>query len=126
MTASLPPRPPGWTEVAADGCRVCRTQATSTVDGINGRRCAAHPPQFSRAVVTRLLVDGWPHTALAYCRTFPEDATPPMPAPRLPLDRRRCGLHPGRENHCISGECGECWLCASDRPTPVTTTAAEA
>lgn len=48
------------------GCTCCGTQKTATVDGIHGRRCAACPPGFDRAHVTRLLEHGWSATALAY------------------------------------------------------------
>lgn len=28
------------------------------------------------------------------------------------MNESECGRHPGRENHCTTGACGVCWLCA--------------
>lgn len=69
MTASLPPRPQGWTEGAVGGCteRGCGTQETVTVSRLGGR-CAAHPPTFDPATAVGLMVAGWPATAMAYIR----------------------------------------------------------
>jgi len=71
MTASLPARPQGWTSTAANGCtaRDCGTQDTVTLSHI-GRRCAQHPPAFDPNTAVELMVDGWPHTSLAYVRTW--------------------------------------------------------
>jgi len=69
MTASLQPRPQGWTEGSVNGCTAkgCGTQQTISLSHV-GRRCAAHPPEFDVATAVGLMVDGWPATALAYCR----------------------------------------------------------
>jgi hypothetical protein len=47
----------------------CTSQDTVTVDGVNGRRCAAHPPQFEPEHAVRLAVIGWREAAYSYCRT---------------------------------------------------------
>ena len=69
MTHSLSPRPEGWTQGRADGCTAhgCGTQQTATVSRV-GRRCDDHAPQFDPSTAVELMVDGWPGTALAYCR----------------------------------------------------------
>ena len=48
-TITIPPRvngPNGY-DPASGGCTAkdCGTQRTETVDGVHGRRCAAHPPR---------------------------------------------------------------------------------
>ena len=60
---------------AATGCTApgCGTQQTSTLDGIHGRRCADHPPTFSRrwydeCVRNRLGVTAYVRTALERLR----------------------------------------------------------
>jgi hypothetical protein len=61
---NLTPTPP-----LPRGCTVCDTQDTATVDGIHGRRCAAHPPTFDPAHAVNLMVRGLPGAALAYVRS---------------------------------------------------------
>lgn len=41
----------------------------------------------------------------------PDWGTPPPP----PVEDEvvPCTDHPGRENHCVSGQCGACWLCTT-------------
>lgn len=53
------------------GCTVCGTQQTVTLDGINGRRCAAHPPVFDAERAVTLAVKVGPSAALAYIRAVP-------------------------------------------------------
>lgn len=53
------------------GCTACGTERTLTVDGLNGRRCADHPPVFNPVVAVDIAVKGWPATALAYVRSVP-------------------------------------------------------
>lgn len=57
--------------VGRGGCTEpgCETNATSTVDAVHGRRCAAHPPRFDPARAVRLAVNGLIRDALAYART---------------------------------------------------------
>src|SRR5690606_33429014 len=45
----------------------------------------------------------------------PDWGTPPPP----PVEDEvvPCTDHPGRENHCVSGQCGACWLCTT-KPGP--------
>lgn len=34
-------------------------------------------------------------------------------------DHLSCSAHPGRENHCMTGRCGLCWLCREEAsPSP--------
>jgi hypothetical protein len=58
-----------------EGCSICHTQDTATVDGFHGRRCANHPPTFDPDRAVRLHLAGHPGAALAYVRTtFPGEA----------------------------------------------------
>lgn len=50
------------------GCTVCGSADTATVDGINGRRCADHPPTFDPERAVDLAVRGLPGAAMAYVR----------------------------------------------------------
>ena len=61
-----------FTTAARDGCTVCRSQSTVTLDGHNGRRCHQHPPRFDPHRAVHLAVTGRVGLALSYCRTeFP-------------------------------------------------------
>ena len=74
MTAALADGPNRWTygyNPHPGGCTVCGTQDTATVDGHNGRRCAAHAPVFDPARAVGLMVRGLPGAALAYVRCWP-------------------------------------------------------
>lgn len=50
------------------GCTVCGTESTVTIDGLNGRRCADHPPVFNPVTAVDMAVKDGPATALAYVR----------------------------------------------------------
>lgn len=51
------------------GCRVCGTERTETVDGVCGRRCAEHPPEFSPRHAVNLAISLGPAAAATYIRT---------------------------------------------------------
>jgi hypothetical protein len=44
------------------------TQPAATIDGVNGRRCADHPPTYSRDYLRHLIALGMRGTALSYLR----------------------------------------------------------
>lgn len=50
------------------GCTVCGTQDTATVDGVCGRRCAAHPPGYLPDVALAQVDRGDSRGAFAYLR----------------------------------------------------------
>jgi len=53
-------------ECAVAGC----TWDPETVTLWSGRRCRIHRPTYQPGVATRLVADGWPHTAAAYGRVY--------------------------------------------------------
>ncbi|MCW2902432.1 MAG: hypothetical protein JWO67_4697 [Streptosporangiaceae bacterium] len=55
------------TSGARNGCTVCTSQNTLTMDGIHGRRCGPHAPAFDPAVAVAIAVHD-SHAALAYVR----------------------------------------------------------
>lgn len=56
----------------SNGCsvRTCQSPDTATVDGINGRRCAAHPPTFDGTECLRLMRAAGHREALRYLRSM--------------------------------------------------------
>lgn len=48
--------------------RGCDSTDIATLDGINGRRCADHPPTFDPDTAVELMRRGLPGAALAYVR----------------------------------------------------------
>lgn len=52
----------------AVGCTSCGSADTVTIDGVNGRRCAACPPGLDPEHAVRLSVRGLPGAAGAYVR----------------------------------------------------------
>lgn len=54
------------------GCtfKGCATQRTSTLDGVNGRRCADHAPRYERDRAALLADHRDVASAVAYLRTF--------------------------------------------------------
>ena len=47
-----------------------------------------------------------------------------LPLPPDP-EWQACTDHPGKENHCSSGWCGQCWLCQANGVTPLAVQAYE-
>jgi hypothetical protein len=75
---NLPPLPSLTAEGAKphqpwskSGCSApgCGIEQTETLDGVNGRRCAQHPPGFDAERAVELMRLGLPATAGAYVRT---------------------------------------------------------
>ena len=68
MTEAEPPRPQPILPQPTCDAKGCTSTDTVTVDGINGRRCAEHPPEFSPEVAVELMRRGLPGAAGAYIR----------------------------------------------------------
>lgn len=64
MTDPLAYTPARWSR---DGCNVCG-RPSSTVSGIDGKRCDRHPGEFDPSTAVELHVGGFPGAALAYVR----------------------------------------------------------
>src|SRR5690348_10110464 len=60
---------PGPLHRPIPGCTSCGSPETVTVDGINGKRCADHPPTFDPSTAVELMRRGLPGAAGAYIRS---------------------------------------------------------
>jgi hypothetical protein len=53
---------------SSQGCSVCKSPDVTTMDGICGRRCPAHPPVYDRPWALSLVDLGLAGEAFAYLR----------------------------------------------------------